>query len=79
LDPDSVAGTVYTEQIAEEGAAQAGIDQASGQQTETLTEEVPKALPTTGGIPAEAFYVVGALLIVGALVISMRKAKPASK
>jgi LPXTG-motif cell wall-anchored protein len=79
LDEGSVGAASYTEELADEGAPQAGVDQASGQQQITLEEEVPKALPKTGGIPAEAFYVVGALLIAGALVLSIRKAKPASK
>ena len=47
----------------------------------SVDEAVPSgsSLPRTGGVPAEAFYAVGALLIVGALVISKKKPKPASK
>ncbi len=39
-------------------------------------EEPPKAdvLPATGGIPAEAFYVIGALFIVAALILFRKKA-----
>ena len=47
----------------------------------SLEEAIPQgsSLPKTGGIPAEAFYAVGAILIVGALIISKKKTKPASK
>jgi len=39
-------------------------------------EEIPKGdvLPQTGGIPAEVFYAAGALLIMAALVLSVKKA-----
>lgn len=39
-------------------------------------EEIPKAdvLPKTGGIPAEVFYVAGALFIMAALILSVKKA-----
>jgi LPXTG-motif cell wall-anchored protein len=43
-------------------------------------EKTPKAaLPKTGGIPEEMFYVIGALLIVTALILSMKKSKTATK
>lgn len=44
-------------------------------------EGVPKAsaLPKTGGIPSEVFYVVGGLLVVSALVISRVTAKSPAK
>ena len=42
-------------------------------------ESVPKALPKTGGVPEEAFYAVGAILIIGALVILTKKTKTAPK
>ncbi len=64
----------------EDLAAAAAKDKQSAAKTQDITEEkVPKALPKTGGIPSEAFYIVGGLLIVSALAISMKKVKPASK
>lgn len=46
-----------------------------------IDEETPggAALPKTGGIPAEAFYTVGALFIVAALIVSKKKVKASSK
>jgi LPXTG-motif cell wall-anchored protein len=40
-------------------------------------QEVPlaPALPSTGGIPAEAFYVAGALFVVAALILALKKDK----
>lgn len=42
-------------------------------------ESTPQALPKTGGIPEEAFYAVGALLIISAIILSMKKTKITSK
>lgn len=53
-----------------------------GETATVVKEEVPKApakLPKTGGIPAEAFYVAGALIVVAALILSKVKSKPATK
>lgn len=79
-DEQNAGSFVYpdTEGIPE-GAA--GITTKSGVSTSvTLAEEeIPKGLPRTGGIPEEAFYAVGAILIISALVISMKKSKTASK
>ncbi len=36
-------------------------------------------LPKTGGIPAEVFYAAGAVLVAAALILSRKKAKPASR
>ena len=42
-------------------------------------EKVPKDLPKTGGIPAEAFYVLGGICIASAVIVSRGKAKTSSK
>lgn len=47
-----------------------------------LNEVVPGGdarLPKTGGIPAEAFYGAGALIVLAALIVSRKKVKTASK
>ena len=63
-------------------------EQNAGASTDTskggsdLNEAVPggdAALPKTGGIPAETFYVAGALIVLAALIISRKKVKAASK
>ena len=41
-----------------------------------ITDEV---LPQTGGIPAEAFYIIGGLCIVSAILLLVRKEKPSTK
>jgi hypothetical protein len=47
---------------------------------ETLDDEsVARGLPKTGGIPAEAFYAAGAILIVAALIVSRKKVKTDTK
>lgn len=46
-----------------------------GSVTKVDTETIPAGLPKTGGIPAETFYVAGALFIVAALILSRKKAK----
>jgi LPXTG-motif cell wall-anchored protein len=59
----------------------AGATDKSGASSSVIVadETTPKALPKTGGIPAEAFYAIGAILVIGALVILMRKPKTAEK
>lgn len=42
-------------------------------------EKIPQGLPKTGGIPAEAFYVAGALLIFTAIIVSRKKVKTNTK
>ncbi len=51
-------------------------DAAGGDTIDIAEEEPPKAdaLPATGGIPAEIFYLIGALFIVTALILSRKKA-----
>jgi LPXTG-motif cell wall-anchored protein len=46
-----------------------------------IDEPIPKGtvLPSTGGIPSEAFYIAGGLLIVGSLVILKLKPKSVTK
>lgn len=43
--------------------------------------EIPlaPALPSTGGIPAESFYVVGALFVVAAIFIALKRDKAGQK
>lgn len=38
-------------------------------------QSVPAGLPNTGGIPAEAFYVAGALFVAAALILTLKKDK----
>jgi len=42
---------------------------------EVIPQAAPAVLPQTGGIPVEAFYGLGAMFILAAIVISMKKAK----
>lgn len=60
----------------DEGVARGDNKGTSVETIDIAEEEPPKAdaLPQTGGIPAEAFYVVGALFIVAALILSRKKA-----
>lgn len=51
----------------------AGPNKGSAQTIDINDQEIPKALPKTGGIPAETFYVVGGVLIAAALLLSMKK------
>lgn len=37
------------------------------------------ALPKTGGIPAETFYVAGALIVLAAFIVSRKKVKASAK
>lgn len=59
-------------------------NEASDTDTRTITDEAApggsvKKLPKTGGIPAELFYVVGGLLIVSALLLTVKKSKASAK
>lgn len=64
------------EDLLDEDVALGDNNGTSVETIEIIEEEPPKAdaLPETGGIPAEAFYVVGALFIVAALILSRKKA-----
>lgn len=44
-----------------------------------VIEITDEALPQTGGIPAEAFYIIGGLCIVSAILLLTRKEKPSTK
>jgi LPXTG-motif cell wall-anchored protein len=44
-----------------------------------LEEELPEALPQTGGIPAEVFYIIGGICIISAVLLLSRKSKPSAK
>lgn len=51
--------------------------------TVLIDEDNPKSspnvvLPKTGGIPGEAFYVLGALIVAAGVLVSKRKVKAAS-
>lgn len=60
----------------DEDVAGGGDNGSSTEIIDIMEEEPPKAdvLPQTGGIPAEAFYVIGALFIIAALILSRKKA-----
>ncbi len=55
-------------EIEDEAVSQSGVVSLND-------ESIPKAMPKTGGIPAEAFYAAGALLIVAALLLMGKKTK----
>jgi LPXTG-motif cell wall-anchored protein len=79
---ETPAGDTYlTEENIPAGGADnaAGVDNAAGGTASVTEEETPKALPKTGGIPAEAFYAIGGIMVLAALILSMRKTKAASK
>ena len=42
-------------------------------------QSIPAGLPNTGGIPAEAFYVAGALFVVAALILALKKDRAGQK
>ncbi len=42
-------------------------------------DEIPEALPQTGGIPAEAFYIAGGVCILSAILILTRNSKSTDK
>lgn len=46
---------------------------------EIIEEELPEALPQTGGIPAEAFYIIGGICIISAILLLVKKEKPSTK
>jgi LPXTG-motif cell wall-anchored protein len=54
----------------------AGDPDTSFETVDIEEEEPPKAdaLPATGGIPAQVFYVIGALFIMAALILFRKKA-----
>lgn len=70
----SVTGDMYDEEIEDDGVP-GGASDTSVRLIEIEDEEPPKAdaLPQTGGIPAGTFYAAGALLIIAALIISVKK------
>lgn len=46
---------------------------------DVVDEKVPEALPQTGGVPAEAFYIVGGICILSAILLLTRKSKSSAK
>ncbi len=70
--PDTVTTTQYDE-IDE-------FDDDSIPESGSPEIEIPdEVLPQTGGIPAEVFYVVGGICILGAVLLLGRKSKPSTK
>ena len=77
-------GDVIVEETKVPGAPAENVDDTTYSEPQILVDEEeipggPGTLPKTGGIPAEAFYAAGLLLVVAGLIISMKKAKPAPK
>lgn len=70
--PDLGAGVTTTANQYDKSNTNSNKDSSLTNFEETA---VPKALPKTGGIPAAAFYVVGGICIVSALLLSRKKAK----
>lgn len=70
-EPDTII--IENEEIPE-GTISPGV-------VEINEQEIPlaPALPDTGGIPAEAFYVAGALIVVAALTLLVKKDKAGQK
>jgi len=68
---------IYDEEIDDDSVPESQNKETSAKVIEVEDEEPVKAdataLPKTGGIPAEIFYSAGALLIVGALILSIKK------
>ena len=81
ITDEQTAGTYVYPDPEPNPLGDAGVSDKSGASSSVTVadETTPKALPKTGGIPAEGFYAVGALLVIGAVVILMRKPKTASK
>ncbi len=52
-----------------------GISDTTPETVDIKEQSIPEGLPNTGGIPAEAFYAAGALLVVAALILSLKKTK----
>lgn len=44
-----------------------------------IIEIKDEALPQTGGIPAEAFYIIGGICIISAILLLVRKERPSTK
>lgn len=76
--PDTVTETQYGEidEFEDEPVAESGITLAEFEE-----ETIPEGgeLPQTGGIPAEAFYVIGGIFIISAVILLTRKSKPSAK
>lgn len=75
--PENVDSATYEEPPIEitDGDVPGGPLKTSADVTQIEEEEIPKDLPKTGGIPSEAFYGVGGLFVVAALVLSRKRAK----
>ncbi|HEX2946636.1 MAG TPA: LPXTG cell wall anchor domain-containing protein [Clostridia bacterium] len=56
-----------------DGELPAGTNKGSAKTADIQDQEIPKALPKTGGVPAETFYVAGGVLVAAALFLSMKK------
>lgn len=72
LSPDIVTDEQYSEFEEELPPESAPI-------TNMEDQVVPAALPQTGGIPAEAFYIVGGICILSAVLLLTRTKKSSAK
>lgn len=76
----ATAETVVTDMYQEETTEINDSELAKSAPDEIMTEEVvpqaaPDVLPQTGGIPVEAFYGLGIVFIIAAIIVSRKKTK----
>lgn len=83
IDDDEVPGAVRNVDTATYDPESTEVKRTDPEVSPGIVEineqEVPAALPNTGGIPAEAFYVAGALFVVAALILALKKNKAGQK
>lgn len=72
----STSGTVTDDQY---GEREEEFEDEDTPEAPPVIEITDEALPQTGGIPAEAFYILGGLCIVSAILLLTRKEKPSTK
>ena len=70
--PDTVTKTQYGEKTYESEFETDFI-------TEISEDEIPQALPQTGGIPSEVYYIIGGVCIISAILLLTRKSNPSAK
>jgi LPXTG-motif cell wall-anchored protein len=70
--PDTVINAQYGEKTDE-------IDPETDFTMEIMEEEIPQALPQTGGVPAEVFYIIGGICIISAILLLSRKSNTSTK
>ncbi len=71
--------TVIKEQYGELEEFEDDPNPESAPVVDIVDEELPEALPQTGGIPAEVFYIIGGTCILSAVFLLSRKSKPSAK